>query len=569
MMKRFFYLAMMLAVSIMTFTFFACGGDDSTSAGGNGSGNGEGGSNSGGTTSISIVGTWRAYYQRNGVQLYDLVKFNADHTGYVIEEVGNGSDNPTNFTWTQDGNVIKVILEDNYTITWTIQQIIDDNTVTISDGKRTYNVVRDGTGGGGSTPTATFNIIGTWRAYYQSKDTSRGEVYDLVTFNSDYTGTVIEEVGYGSDNPVSFIWKQTGNIIQVSYGGETITWTIQQIIDNNTVVVNDGKKDIKVYRDGTGGGTSSSNFVSKGGGSLTVAQLQGTWQAYQVEYYGVENGQVYNQSYEIYPNDQSKGMTTCYRYEFYADYTYKRTEYYNGDWIAPRNNSYRETGGRIYLPEGGSPAPEYCMVTANKTRSDEIVITTHYTDNDMYIEYLLKRVEGGETPATNPVLGTFNFVYQSYYDETPYDYYGGFVTIDEDPYNTVGENSINIANLYLEGSNLVGYYDLDKDSVYIAAWQTIGVSGEYGLITVNWKDTKSDWIPFSINKDGSLTSDRFGVYSYDADFVEQKGWWEAATIATLTPTQSGSVRKMSAKISATTKKIKVNKVRLPNKRIRK
>ena len=568
-MKRFFYLAMMLAVSIMTFTFFACGGDDSTSAGGNGSGNGEGGSNSGGTTSISIVGTWRAYYQRNGVQLYDLVKFNADHTGYVIEEVGNGSDNPTNFTWTQDGNVIKVILEDNYTITWTIQQIIDDNTVTISDGKRTYNVVRDGTGGGGSTPTATFNIIGTWRAYYQSKDTSRGEVYDLVTFNSDYTGTVIEEVGYGSDNPVSFIWKQTGNIIQVSYGGETITWTIQQIIDNNTVVVNDGKKDIKVYRDGTGGGTSSSNFVSKGGGSLTVAQLQGTWQAYQVEYYGVENGQVYNQSYEIYPNDQSKGMTTCYRYEFYADYTYKSTEYYNGEWIAPRNYSYREAGGRIYLPEGGSPAPEYCMVTANKTRSDEIVITTHYTDNDMYIEYLLKRVEGGETPATNPVLGTFNFVYQSYYDETPYDYYGGFVTIDEDPYNTVGENSINIANLYLEGSNLVGYYDLDKDSVYIAAWQTIGVSGEYGLITVNWKDTKSDWIPFSINKDGSLTSDRFGVYSYDADFVEQKGWWEAATIATLTPTQSGSVRKMSAKISATTKKIKVNKVRLPNKRIRK
>ena len=229
-------------------------------------------------------------------------------------------------------------------------------------------------------------------------------------------------------------------------------------------------------------------------------------------------------------------MTTCYRYVLYADYTYKRTEYYNGDWIAPRNNSYRETGGRIYLPEGGSPAPEYCMVTANKTRSDEIVITTHYTDNDMYIEYLLKRVEGGETPATNPVLGTFNFVYQSYYDETPYDYYGGFVTIDEDPYNTVGENSINIANLYLEGSNLVGYYDLDKDSVYIAAWQTIGVSGEYGLITVNWKDTKSDWIPFSINKDGSLTSDRFGVYSYDADFVEQKGWWEAATIATLTPT---------------------------------
>ena len=121
-MKRFFYLVLILVASIMTITFAACGGgDDSTSAGGSGSGgSGSGGGGSTPTANINIIGTWRAYYQRNGVQLYDLVSFNADHTGYVIEEVGNGSDNPTNFTWTQDGNVIKVILEDNYTITWTI-----------------------------------------------------------------------------------------------------------------------------------------------------------------------------------------------------------------------------------------------------------------------------------------------------------------------------------------------------------------------------------------------------------------------------------------------------------------
>lgn len=455
-MKRFNFIVLMLIASIMTFTFTACGGDDDN-------GNNSGGGNNGGYMSISIIGTWRAYHQSNDVQVYDLVTFNADHTGYIIEEVGNGTDYKNPITWTQTGNVIQVKLDGDYVITWTIIQVIDDNTVIISDGKRNYNVVRDG----------------------------------------------------------------------------------------------------------TGGGTSSSNFVSKGGGSLTVAQLQGTWQVYHVEYYAIENGQEYSQSYDIYPNDQSKGMTTCYRYEFYADYTYKRTEYYNGDWIAPRNNSYRETGGRIYLPEGGSPAPEYCMVTANKTRSDEIVITTHYTDNDMYTEYLLKRVEGGETPATNPVLGTFNFVYQSYYDETPYDYYGGFVTIDEDPYNTFGENSINIANLYLEGSNLVGYYDLDKDSVYIAAWQAIGVTGEYGLIAINRKDTGADWIPFAINKDGSLTSDCFGVYSYDADFVEQKGWWEAATIATLTPSNSASSRRTSAKRSVTTKIMKIDKGHLSNKRIKK
>ena len=567
-MKRFNFIVLMLIASIMTFTFTACGGDDDN-------GNNSGGGNNGGNMSISIIGTWRAYHQSNDVQVYDLVTFNADHTGYIIEEVGNGTDYKNPITWTMTGNVITVKLDGDYVITWTILQVIDDNTVTISDGKRTYNVVRDGTVGGGNTP---------------------------------------------------------------------------------------------------------SNFVSKGGGSLTVAQLLGTWQAYQVEYYGVENGQVYNQSYEIYPNDQSKGMTTCYRYEFYADYTYKRTEYYNGDWIAPRNYSYRETGGRIYLPEGGSPAPEYCMVTANKTRSDEIVITTHYTSHDQYTEYLLKRVEGGETPSatfnivgtwrayyqsndpsrgqvydlvsfnadhtgsvieevgygsdnsisltwtltgnviqvkldgdyvitwtiiqiiddntviisdgkrnynvvrdetgggstpvtTNPVLGTFSCVYQSYYDETPFDYYGGFVTIIEDPDNTSLKNAIIIKDLYLEGSAISGYYDLDQGMLYVEAWERIGNfvgnKQEYGFISLNWKDTDSDWIPFTINEDGSLTSDSFGVYALDADYANYLGWWEVATITTLTPTQSGSVRKMSAKISATTKKIKVNKVRLPNKRIRK
>ena len=261
---------------------------------------------------------------------------------------------------------------------------------------------------GGDNTTTTFNIVGTWRAYYQSNGI---QVYDLVTFNADHTGYIIEEVGYGTDYKKTITWTMTGNVITVKLDGDyVITWTIIQVIDDNTVIISDGKRNYNVVRDGTGGGTSSSNFVSKGGGSLTVAQLLGTWQVYHVEYYAVENGQEYSQSYDIYPNDQSKGMTTCYRYEFYADYTYKRTEYYNGDWIAPRNYSYRETGGRIYLPEGGSPAPEYCMVTANKTRSDEIVITTHYTDtdNDEYAEYLLKRVENGGGSGGTVVNDTIN-----------------------------------------------------------------------------------------------------------------------------------------------------------------
>lgn len=152
-MKRLYFLAMILAASIMTCTFIACGGDD----GDDGSSSTSGGSSSEGgtpTATFNIVGTWRAYYQSNDPsrgQVYDLVTFNANQTGYVIEEVGYGSDDALNFAWQLTGNVIKIVLEGNYTLTWTIQQIIDNNTVVISDGKRSYNVVRDGTqsdGGG-------------------------------------------------------------------------------------------------------------------------------------------------------------------------------------------------------------------------------------------------------------------------------------------------------------------------------------------------------------------------------------------------------------------------------------
>ena len=137
-LKRFYFFAMMLAASVMTLTFSACGGDDDDD------------DNSGGyntTTTFNIVGTWRAYYQSNGVRVYDLVTFNADHTGYVIEEVGNGTDHKHPITWTKTGNVIQVKLDGNYVITWTIMQIIDNNTVIISDGTQNYNVVRDGTVG--------------------------------------------------------------------------------------------------------------------------------------------------------------------------------------------------------------------------------------------------------------------------------------------------------------------------------------------------------------------------------------------------------------------------------------
>lgn len=160
--KYFWSLLTFVMVTMLSVGFVSCGDDDDD--GGN-----SGGDNT--TTTLNIVGTWRAYYQSNGIQVYDLVTFNADHTGYVIEEVGNGTDYKNPITWTQTGNVIQVKLDGNYVITWTIMQIIDNNTVIISDGKRNYNVVRDGTGGGGGDSIVNDTI---------NNPMSVADIYDIV-----------------------------------------------------------------------------------------------------------------------------------------------------------------------------------------------------------------------------------------------------------------------------------------------------------------------------------------------------------------------------------------------------
>lgn len=204
--------------------------------------------------------------------------------------------------------------------------------------------------------------------------------------------------------------------------------------------------------------------------------------------------------------------------------------------------------------------------------AEGVVYDVYGNVNDAYTSEKIVWKYVGFIATKDMVLGTFNFVYQSAYDETPTDYDGGIITIAEDPENTELENALVIKDLFLEGSEIPGYYDLDKGIVYVAAWEELGTSmtqyGELGLISINWNDTNSDWIPFTINKDGSLTSDSFGVYAFDAAFENGMGWWEKATVATFTPAKSAAARKGAAKTSATAKKT-VKKVRLPNKRLRK
>ena len=128
----------------------------------------------------------------------------------------------------------------------------------------------DEEGNGEDTP-AISNIVGTWRYYFQSNDPNRGQVYNLVTFKSDNTGMLIEEVGYGSDNPNYFVWTQTSSTIRISFidSGYSETWQIMQVIDGNTVVVSDGKHQFTFYRDGTQGGNPNSGNYSPDDGNTS------------------------------------------------------------------------------------------------------------------------------------------------------------------------------------------------------------------------------------------------------------------------------------------------------------
>lgn len=255
-----------------------------------------------------------------------------------------------------------------------------------SDGDSDDNGGGSSGGGGG---TSTFSIIGTWRYYFQSSYQYYGLVYNLVTFKNDKTGTLIEEVGYGSDNPNNFTWTQSGNNIRIIFvdGGYSVTWQIMQIIDNNTVVVSDGKSQYTVYRDGTQGG-GSVDAVS----NLTVDKLLGMWQNYHVRYWGVSNGEKLEMSFDISPTMAPNDYVDCERFEFFADYTYKKTKYYDGQWLPKGPYDYKIKDGHIIQYSGNVVDRDYAVtkITANEL----VMVEYEYYAKDEYFyrETSLRRV---------------------------------------------------------------------------------------------------------------------------------------------------------------------------------
>ena len=163
------------------------------------------------------------------------------------------------------------------------------------------------------------------------------------------------------------------------------------------------------------------------------------------------------------------------------------------------------------------------------------------------------------------VIGNFGFNYVSDYDEEQQWNDGGIVTIEEDP---EAENGIIIKNLYLEGSEIPGEYDLNSGKVYVYAYCELGIvagkESNYGLIT--YSISGKDAIEFTINPDGTLTSTDFGVVACDENYESALGWWDKCSIAKFTPANAAGAAKRTRVISA--KSVKKANVKMSAKALR-
>lgn len=160
-------------------------------------------------------------------------------------------------------------------------------------------------------------------------------------------------------------------------------------------------------------------------------------------------------------------------------------------------------------------------------------------------------------PTLDMILGTFDFHYLA--GDEPQTYDGGPVTISE---NAEKPNGLIIKGLFsdfVEGAELEGSYDLAAGKLYIDAYQILGKytnskGAVYGLVLYSL--TYEDLIEFTINADGTITSEDLGLVAYDETYENALGWMRKAIVAQFSPkTVEASARGMK---KAASKAKKVN-----------
>ena len=175
----------------------------------------------------------------------------------------------------------------------------------------------------------------------------------------------------------------------------------------------------------------------------------------------------------------------------------------------------------------------------------------------------------GFIPTMDMILGNFDLLYISYYDETGSVESLGNVSIEA---NSEVTNGIIIKDFFLEGSELEGTVNFDECKIYIPDGQVLGTyknstGTTYGLVFYTADET--DAAAFTINSDGSMVADGlWGVYAYDETFTSGLGWFDVAAASMFSPVKASASAKKVLKKSAKTKTVK-NTTRKLNKRVSK
>lgn len=159
-------------------------------------------------------------------------------------------------------------------------------------------------------------------------------------------------------------------------------------------------------------------------------------------------------------------------------------------------------------------------------------------------------------PTVADVLGTFNYAVTLKNNSKTYDL--GNFTISEYTGEDAEPGDVVISDLYMDGSKIYGYYDLETAQLYIQRYQALGTyveEGEtYGVVTYSMAGQKQ--IVFDITADGLVSTD-FALAYTDAEFSSLLGY-EVPEGLTVFAKAAGSRMSKAAK---TTKNKKSNVVK--------
>ena len=192
--------------------------------------------------------------------------------------------------------------------------------------------------------------------------------------------------------------------------------------------------------------------------------------------------------------------------------------------------------------------------------AEGVIYDVYGNVNDSYISENISWKYVGFIPTKDMILGTFTWMLNYNDSQIPL----GNFTIEEYTGEDAEPGDLLIKDLYIEGSECYGYYDLDACKLYIYRYQALGIltdpeEGDYGVLTFSKGGLSAS--PFDIKRDGSLTSSDFLLAGAAPDY-STLWWYELPSSSTTTFVKAtvAAAKTSSTKKAASTKALSKKRI---------